>query len=49
MSGYRVVGTLGKGARSVILEVVQELTGKKFALKCVTRRDANDDRFIEQV
>jgi serine/threonine-protein kinase len=47
--GYRVVGTLGKGARSTILQVVEEGTGVIRALKRVVRRENDDDRFIVQV
>lgn len=49
MPGFRVVGTLGKGARSVILQVLEESTGKFFALKRVIKSDPGDQKFIEQV
>lgn len=49
MPGFRVVGTLGQGARSTILQVLEESTGKFYALKRVVRNDADDQKFIEQV
>ncbi len=47
--GYRVIATLGQGARSLIYHVVEESTGRFYALKRVVRKTAEDQRFIEQV
>jgi len=44
-----MVTTLGQGARSTIYQVVEEGTGTVRALKRVTRREGDDDRFIAQV
>lgn len=49
MPGFRVVGMLGQGARSTILQVLEESTGKFYALKRVVRNEADDQKFIEQV
>lgn len=49
MPGFRIVGTLGQGARSTILQVLEESTGKFFALKRVVKNDADDQKFIDQV
>ncbi|MCB9849170.1 MAG: serine/threonine protein kinase [Phycisphaerales bacterium] len=47
--GYRTVTTLGQGARSTIFQVLEESSGEYRSLKRVVRREADDDRFIEQV
>lgn len=46
--GYSVYERLGTGARSTIWLVADQRTGEQFALKRVTRKDSQDDRFIEQ-
>lgn len=48
MPGYSYVCTLGHGARSRIVQVVEIRTGKTYALKRVIRNSDEDDRFIEQ-
>lgn len=48
MPGYSHVCTLGQGARSRIIQVVGVKTGQMYALKRIFRRDAHDERFIEQ-
>jgi len=46
---YRVVGTLGNGAGSTILEISDKTAGgKRYALKVVKRQDADDDIYIAQ-
>jgi eukaryotic-like serine/threonine-protein kinase len=46
---YRVVGPLGTGAGSTILQVADRTRGgKRFALKVVKRQDADDDIYIDQ-
>src|SRR3954469_21945180 len=46
---YRVVGTLGNGAGSTILEISDKTAGgKQYALKVVKRQDADDDIYIAQ-
>ncbi|HRX87216.1 MAG TPA: serine/threonine-protein kinase [Phycisphaerae bacterium] len=47
--GFRMVATLGQGARSIIYQVVEEGTGAMRALKRVVRRESDDERFIVQV
>jgi len=47
--GFRRVAVLGQGARSQILQVIEEASGRFYALKHVIRRSSADDRFIEQV
>jgi len=44
-----MVALLGQGARSIIYHVIEEGTGIPRAVKRVTRRDPEDERFIEQV
>lgn len=46
---YDVIERLGEGAKSVIFAVQDPTTGRKFALKHVTRVDPKDIRFIEQM
>ncbi len=48
-TGYRVLSQIGVGARSTINQVVRNTTGQFFALKRVLRRNADDDRFLQQV
>jgi eukaryotic-like serine/threonine-protein kinase len=46
---YRVVGPLGTGAGSTILQVADRTRGgKRFALKVVKRQDSDDDIYIAQ-
>ena len=46
---YRVVGPLGTGAGSTILQIADRSRGgKRFALKVVKRQDADDDIYITQ-
>src|SRR3954470_18189459 len=46
---YRVVGPLGTGAGSTILQIADRTRGgKRFALKVVKRQDADDDVYIAQ-
>jgi len=46
---YRVVGPLGTGAGSTILQIADRTRGgKRFALKVVKRQDADDDIYIAQ-
>ncbi len=47
--GYRVVGTLGEGAASVIYRVVDPATQQSYALKHVLRKTDKDVRFIDQL
>lgn len=47
--GYRVQTAIGKGARSVIYQVVETRTGRSFILKRVVCESAADHRFLEQV
>lgn len=47
--GYRVQAPIGKGARSIIYQVVETRTGRLFILKRVVRETASDHRFLEQV
>jgi serine/threonine-protein kinase len=46
---YDVLERLGEGARSTIYAVRDPLTGRKFAMKHVLRKDDKDVRFIEQM
>jgi len=48
MPGYSYVAPLGQGARSRIVQVIELKTGRMYALKRVFRKDAHDERFIEQ-
>ena len=46
---YRVVGPLGTGAGSTILQIADRSRGgKRYALKVVKRQDADDDIYITQ-
>ncbi len=46
---YRVVGPLGTGAGSTILQIADRgRGGKRFALKVVKRQDSDDDIYITQ-
>ena len=46
---YRVVGSLGNGAGSTILQIADRTRGgKRFALKVVKRQDSDDDIYITQ-
>jgi serine/threonine-protein kinase len=46
---YRVVGQLGTGAGSTILQIADRTRGgKRFALKVVKRQDSDDDIYIAQ-
>ena len=46
---YRVVGPLGNGAGSTILQIADKgRGGKRFALKVVKRQDSDDDIYITQ-
>lgn len=46
---YRVVGPLGTGAGSTILQIADRTRGgKRFALKVVKRQDSDDDIYIAQ-
>ena len=46
---YRVVGPLGTGAGSTILQIADRSRGgQRFALKVVKRQDADDDIYISQ-
>jgi serine/threonine-protein kinase len=46
---YRVVGPLGTGAGSTILQIAdRSRNGQRFALKVVKRQDADDDIYIAQ-
>ena len=46
---YRVVGPLGTGAGSTILQIADRTRGgKRFALKVVKRQDSDDDIYITQ-
>jgi len=47
IAGYRVVGTLGQGARSTIYEV-RDAKNQAFALKHVLKSSPSDQRFIDQ-
>ncbi len=49
LAGYRVRGTIGHGARSVIYRVEDPKTNEIFALKHVHRELAKDKRFMQQV
>lgn len=46
--GYTVLERLGTGARSSIWQITDQRTGKAYALKRVTRRVTDDNRFLEQ-
>lgn len=46
---YDVIERLGEGAKSIIYAVQDPTTGRKYALKHVTRVDPKDIRFIEQM
>src|SRR5689334_10399654 len=45
---FEVLSCLGYGARSTIYAVSEKKTGQVYALKRVTRRSSEDDRFLEQ-
>src|SRR6476469_8350721 len=46
---YRIVGPLGTGAGSTILQISDKTAGgKRYALKIVRRQDADDDIYVEQ-
>jgi eukaryotic-like serine/threonine-protein kinase len=47
--GYTVVGHLGHGARTTILQVADLRTGQVYALKRVVKRSSEDNRYLEQV
>ncbi|NOX58118.1 MAG: serine/threonine protein kinase [Planctomycetes bacterium] len=49
LPGYGSIELIGQGARSTIHRVVHQATGKHYALKRVVRKEADDQRFIEQV
>ncbi len=49
ISGYRTLSQIGVGARSTINQVVRVTSGQFFALKRVVRKNADDDRFLQQV
>jgi serine/threonine-protein kinase len=49
LPGYTVVSTLGRGAKTSILEVADLKTGEIWALKRVIKRSSEDNRFLEQV
>lgn len=46
--GFVIYERLGTGARSTIWLVVEQATGRQFALKRVRRRPTDDDRFLRQ-
>ena len=46
---YDVIERLGEGAKSFIYAVQDPITGRKYALKHVTRTEPKDIRFIEQM
>lgn len=46
--GYQVVQYLGSGARSTIWQIRERRTEKTYALKRVVKRQASDQRFLEQ-
>jgi len=48
MAEFEVLSCLGYGARSTIYAVSEKRTGQIYALKRVTRRSSDDDRFLEQ-
>jgi serine/threonine-protein kinase len=48
LSGFRVLSTLGYGAKSRIFIVRDTKTQRHYALKQVVRKDKADDRYIEQ-
>ncbi|WP_165070424.1 serine/threonine protein kinase [Paludisphaera rhizosphaerae] len=45
---YRVVGTLGTGAGSTILQIADKNGGKRYALKVVRKQEPEDEIYIEQ-
>jgi eukaryotic-like serine/threonine-protein kinase len=45
---YSVVSELGTGAGSTILQISDEMGGKRYALKVVRRLDSEDDLYIDQ-
>lgn len=49
LPGYRILEQIGIGARSKIYVGVELKSGKRYAVKQVTRETAEDDRFLEQV
>jgi len=49
LPGYTVVSTLGRGAKTSILEVADLRTGEIWALKRAIKRSSEDNRFLEQV
>ena len=49
LPGYTVVSTLGRGAKTSILELADLRTGQIWALKRVIKRSSDDNRFLEQV
>ena len=47
--GYSVLGRLGLGAGSVVYEVLDPKSGRRYALKHVVVSDSKDLRFVEQL
>jgi len=45
---YRVVGVLGNGAGSTILQIADKNGGKRYALKVVRKQEPEDEIYIEQ-
>ncbi len=45
---YKLIKHLGTGAHATITLATHIRTGEKVAVKCVVRRDADDDRFLAQ-
>ena len=49
VAGYKIVSTLGFGAKSEIYLAIEPLTKREVAVKSVKRESADDDKYIHQV
>lgn len=48
LTGYEIMGRIGRGAGAIIYEGVELATRRRVAIKHVVRHGLRDDRFIEQ-
>lgn len=48
LPGFEIVSRLGRGAHATISLGIERSSNQKFAIKHIVRRNAEDDRFIEQ-
>lgn len=48
LPGYEIISRIGRGAGAIIYEARERASRKRVAIKHVVRKDAADERFIEQ-